>query len=66
MVEALREHPRNPDQILIGYSRGLIVLWDVHNKRVSHHFLGSQVLMRAEIIGHEGGEPPSLQGSLKK
>ncbi|EMP23797.1 Lethal(2) giant larvae protein like protein 2 [Chelonia mydas] len=44
LVEALREHPRNPDQILIGYSRGLIVLWDVHNKRVSHHFLGSQQL----------------------
>ncbi|XP_024069903.1 lethal(2) giant larvae protein homolog 2 [Terrapene carolina triunguis] len=44
LVEALREHPRNPGQILIGYSRGLIVLWDLHNKRVSHHFLGSQQL----------------------
>ncbi|XP_067403662.1 LLGL scribble cell polarity complex component 2 isoform X2 [Emydura macquarii macquarii] len=44
LVEALREHPRNPDQILIGYSRGLIVLWDLHNNRVSHHFLGSQQL----------------------
>uniref|UniRef100_A0A8C8S0Z8 LLGL scribble cell polarity complex component 2 n=1 Tax=Pelusios castaneus TaxID=367368 RepID=A0A8C8S0Z8_9SAUR len=44
LVEALQEHPRNPDQILIGYSRGLIVLWDLHNNRVSHHFLGSQQL----------------------
>ncbi|XP_074870514.1 LLGL scribble cell polarity complex component 2 isoform X2 [Carettochelys insculpta] len=44
LVEALREHPSNPNQILIGYSRGLIVLWDLRNHRVSHHFLSSQQL----------------------
>ncbi|XP_009581247.1 PREDICTED: lethal(2) giant larvae protein homolog 1 [Fulmarus glacialis] len=44
LVEALREHPKNPDQILIGYSRGLIVLWDLQNNEVTHHFLGSQQL----------------------
>ncbi|XP_064378659.1 LLGL scribble cell polarity complex component 2 isoform X7 [Dromaius novaehollandiae] len=44
LVEALREHPKNPDQILIGYSRGLIVLWDLQNSKVTHHFLGSQQL----------------------
>uniref|UniRef100_A0A8B9MK64 LLGL scribble cell polarity complex component 2 n=1 Tax=Accipiter nisus TaxID=211598 RepID=A0A8B9MK64_9AVES len=44
LVEALREHPKNPDQILIGYSRGLIVLWDLQNNKVTHHFLGSQQL----------------------
>ncbi|XP_075759786.1 LLGL scribble cell polarity complex component 2 isoform X2 [Pelodiscus sinensis] len=44
LIEALQEHPRNPDQILIGYSRGLIALWDLHNNRVSHHFLGNQQL----------------------
>ncbi|XP_046758197.1 LLGL scribble cell polarity complex component 2 isoform X2 [Gallus gallus] len=44
LVEALREHPKNPDQILIGYSRGLIVLWDRQNNKVTHHFLGSQQL----------------------
>ncbi|KFQ11958.1 Lethal(2) giant larvae protein 2, partial [Leptosomus discolor] len=44
LVEALREHPKNPDQILVGYSRGLIVLWDLQNNKVTHHFLGSQQL----------------------
>uniref|UniRef100_A0A8C3LYN8 LLGL scribble cell polarity complex component 2 n=1 Tax=Chrysolophus pictus TaxID=9089 RepID=A0A8C3LYN8_CHRPC len=44
LVEALQEHPKNPDQILIGYSRGLIVLWDRQNNKVTHHFLGSQQL----------------------
>ncbi|XP_065591660.1 LLGL scribble cell polarity complex component 2 isoform X2 [Cyrtonyx montezumae] len=43
LVEALQEHPKNPEQILIGYSRGLIVLWDRQNKKVTHHFLGSQL-----------------------
>ncbi|NXC46438.1 L2GL2 protein, partial [Penelope pileata] len=44
LVEALREHPKNPDQVLIGYSRGLIVLWDLQNSKATHHFLGSQQL----------------------
>ncbi|XP_044309508.1 LLGL scribble cell polarity complex component 2 isoform X1 [Varanus komodoensis] len=44
LVEALREHPRNSNHILIGYSRGLIVLWDLINSRATHHFLGSQQL----------------------
>ncbi|XP_044528812.1 LLGL scribble cell polarity complex component 2 [Gracilinanus agilis] len=44
MVEALQEHPQDPSQILIGYSRGLIVVWDLQNSRVLHHFLSSQQL----------------------
>ncbi|XP_032932803.1 LLGL scribble cell polarity complex component 2 [Catharus ustulatus] len=44
LVEALQEHPKNPDQILIGYSRGLIVLWDLQNNKAAQHFLGSQQL----------------------
>ncbi|XP_047613234.1 LLGL scribble cell polarity complex component 2 isoform X5 [Phacochoerus africanus] len=44
MVEALQEHPRDPNQILIGYSRGLIVIWDLHGSRVLCHFLSSQQL----------------------
>lgn len=27
-IEAVSEQPGNPDHILIGYSRGLIVLWN--------------------------------------
>ncbi|XP_021562283.1 lethal(2) giant larvae protein homolog 2 [Carlito syrichta] len=44
MVEALQEHPRDPNQILIGYSRGLVVLWDLQGSRVLYHFLSSQQL----------------------
>uniref|UniRef100_A0A8C5XCM4 LLGL scribble cell polarity complex component 2 n=1 Tax=Microcebus murinus TaxID=30608 RepID=A0A8C5XCM4_MICMU len=44
MVEALQEHPRDPTQILIGYSRGLIVIWDLQGSRVLYHFLSSQQL----------------------
>ncbi|NXP34877.1 L2GL2 protein, partial [Leiothrix lutea] len=44
LVEALREHPKNPDQILIGYSRALIVLWDLQNNKAIQHFLGNQQL----------------------
>ncbi|XP_037056589.1 LLGL scribble cell polarity complex component 2 isoform X5 [Peromyscus leucopus] len=44
MVEALQEHPRDPNQILIGYSRGLVVIWDLRGSRVLHHFLSSQQL----------------------
>lgn len=47
MVEALQEHPRDPNQVLIGYSRGLIVVWDLRGSRVLCHFLSSQV-------GHAG------------
>lgn len=43
MVEALQEHPRDPSQVLIGYSRGLIVVWDLRGSRVLCHFLSSQV-----------------------
>ncbi|XP_032473203.1 LLGL scribble cell polarity complex component 2 isoform X1 [Phocoena sinus] len=44
MVEALREHPRDPKQILVGYSRGLVVIWDLQGSCVLCHFLSSQQL----------------------
>ncbi|KAG9473641.1 hypothetical protein GDO78_004116, partial [Eleutherodactylus coqui] len=43
-VEALQEHPKNPDQILIGYSRGLMMVWDVTTGCSVQHFLGTQQL----------------------
>lgn len=49
LVEALREHPKNPNQILIGYSRALIVLWDLQNNKAIHLFLGSQVLFQSTV-----------------
>ena len=43
MVEALQEHPQDPNQILVGYSRGLVVIWDLQGSCVLCHFLSSQV-----------------------
>ncbi|XP_066520875.1 LLGL scribble cell polarity complex component 2 isoform X2 [Hoplias malabaricus] len=43
-VEALQENPLNPRQVLIGYSRGLMVLWDLDRRRAIQHFLGTQTL----------------------
>ncbi|GAA6068504.1 lethal(2) giant larvae protein homolog 1 isoform X2, partial [Tachysurus ichikawai] len=42
-VESLQEHPQHPDKILIGYSRGLVVLWDFQSRHVDNLFLGKQV-----------------------
>uniref|UniRef100_A0A673M5L2 LLGL scribble cell polarity complex component 2 n=1 Tax=Sinocyclocheilus rhinocerous TaxID=307959 RepID=A0A673M5L2_9TELE len=43
-VETLHENPLNPRQVLIGYSRGLMVLWDLDRQRPIQHFLGTQQL----------------------
>ncbi|XP_077315728.1 LLGL scribble cell polarity complex component 2 isoform X1 [Lithobates pipiens] len=43
-VEALEEHPRNPNQLLIGYSRGLMMAWDTSTGCSVRHFLGTQQL----------------------
>uniref|UniRef100_A0A8C5AI62 LLGL scribble cell polarity complex component 1 n=1 Tax=Gadus morhua TaxID=8049 RepID=A0A8C5AI62_GADMO len=43
-VESLQEHPQQPGVILIGYSRGLVVLWDLSTRHVDHVFLGKQQL----------------------
>uniref|UniRef100_A0A8C7N8C5 LLGL scribble cell polarity complex component 1 n=1 Tax=Oncorhynchus kisutch TaxID=8019 RepID=A0A8C7N8C5_ONCKI len=42
-VESLQEHPKQPGKILIGYSRGLVVLWDLSTCNAEHMFLGKQV-----------------------
>lgn len=42
-VESLQEHPKDSDKILIGYSRGLVVLWDLSSRHVDNLFLGKQV-----------------------
>uniref|UniRef100_A0A8K9Y6B6 LLGL scribble cell polarity complex component 1 n=1 Tax=Oncorhynchus mykiss TaxID=8022 RepID=A0A8K9Y6B6_ONCMY len=37
-VESLQEHPKQPGKILIGYSRGLVVLWDLSTRNAEHIF----------------------------
>ncbi|CAH2307720.1 lethal(2) giant larvae homolog 1 isoform X1 [Pelobates cultripes] len=43
-VESLQEHPQQPGRILIGYSRGLVALWNQGDHKVEHVFLGNQQL----------------------
>ncbi|KAM7372266.1 hypothetical protein PAMP_009446 [Pampus punctatissimus] len=43
-VESLQEHPQQPGKILIGYSRGLVVLWDLSTRHADQLFLGKQQL----------------------
>ncbi|XP_061713707.1 lethal(2) giant larvae protein homolog 1 isoform X2 [Cydia pomonella] len=43
-VEAVCEHPKTPARILIGYSRGLVVLWDRANSAPTHTFVSNQQL----------------------
>ncbi|XP_058012954.1 lethal(2) giant larvae protein homolog 1 isoform X1 [Ahaetulla prasina] len=43
-VESLQEHPQDSAKILIGYSRGLMVLWERSSREVHHLFLGNQQL----------------------
>lgn len=42
-VESIQEHPRDAGRLLIGYSRGLVALWDQSTRAVQHLFLGNQV-----------------------
>ncbi|KAM9843481.1 lethal(2) giant larvae protein homolog 1 [Aulostomus maculatus] len=43
-VESLQEHPQQAGKILIGYSRGLVVLWDLNTHHADQLFLGKQQL----------------------
>lgn len=43
-VESLQQHPQQPSKMLIGYSRGMVALWDRESRKVEHHFLGNQQL----------------------
>lgn len=42
-VESLQGHLRDPTRILIGYSRGLLVIWNQAAQCADRVFLGSQV-----------------------
>uniref|UniRef100_A0A669QCX9 LLGL scribble cell polarity complex component 1 n=1 Tax=Phasianus colchicus TaxID=9054 RepID=A0A669QCX9_PHACC len=42
-VECIQEHPQDAGRLLIGYSRGLVVLWDQSTRTVQHLFLGNQL-----------------------
>uniref|UniRef100_A0A3Q3JYS0 LLGL scribble cell polarity complex component 2 n=1 Tax=Monopterus albus TaxID=43700 RepID=A0A3Q3JYS0_MONAL len=43
-VEALQESPVNPDQVVIGYGRGLMVIWDLRKRCAIQHIPATQQL----------------------
>ncbi|XP_045923961.1 LLGL scribble cell polarity complex component 2 isoform X2 [Micropterus dolomieu] len=43
-VEALQENAVNPNQVVIGYGRGLMVIWDLEKERAIQHILATQQL----------------------
>lgn len=45
-VESLQGHLRDPTKILIGYSRGLLVIWNQAAQCADRIFLGNQVCVR--------------------
>lgn len=43
-VESIAVHEKNPDKFLIGYNRGLIVLWDIKASNSEHTYNATQQL----------------------
>uniref|UniRef100_A0AAQ5Z229 LLGL scribble cell polarity complex component 2 n=1 Tax=Amphiprion ocellaris TaxID=80972 RepID=A0AAQ5Z229_AMPOC len=43
-VEALQENPINPNQVVIGYGRGLMVIWDLEKRCAIQHIPATQQL----------------------
>ncbi|XP_041978692.1 lethal(2) giant larvae protein homolog 1 [Aricia agestis] len=43
-VEAVCEHPKAPHRLLVGYNRGLVVLWDRTAAAPTHTFVSNQQL----------------------
>ncbi|XP_061413551.1 lethal(2) giant larvae protein homolog 1-like isoform X3 [Lethenteron reissneri] len=43
-IEAVQEHPRDPHRLLVGFSRGLMLLWDQATRRMLRCFPTAQQL----------------------
>ncbi|XP_077285749.1 LLGL domain-containing protein l(2)gl isoform X2 [Arctopsyche grandis] len=52
-VECISEHPNDSHLLLIGYNRGLIVVWDRRNNRARNTFVSNQQL--ESVCWHENG-----------
>lgn len=44
-VEALQENPVNVNQVVIGYGRGLMVIWDLVKQCALQHIPATQVIV---------------------
>uniref|UniRef100_A0A8C0X662 LLGL scribble cell polarity complex component 2 n=1 Tax=Castor canadensis TaxID=51338 RepID=A0A8C0X662_CASCN len=73
-VESLQGHLRDPTKILIGYSRGLLVIWNQAARCVEHVFLGNQVPFHAKpstrfcggTVNQEFDDPQALAVLLEE
>lgn len=54
-VEAIVEDPSNPNKILIGYNRGLIVLWDCAISTAEKTFFGDQLIQLESLSWKRDG-----------
>ena len=50
-VECILEHETDPNKILIGYTRGLVVLWDKNTETKVHNFVSQQQLESMSWMG---------------
>lgn len=48
-VEALQESPVDPNQVVIGYGRGLMVIWDLEKQCALQHIPATQVSHRGTV-----------------
>jgi len=50
-VESVLEDPADPNRLLIGYTRGLVVLWDKATQSAVHTFVSQQQMESLAWIG---------------
>lgn len=53
-VECISEHPTQPHLLLIGYNRGLMVVWNRLENRAQNTFISNQQL--ESVCWHENGK----------
>lgn len=46
-AEAIALHPTDPNKVLIGYQKGLMVLWDNAALQADQTYVGSQVMLES-------------------
>jgi lethal(2) giant larvae protein len=51
-VEVIAEQPLNPNKFLIGYNRGLLVLWDNKTLSADHYYVANQVRIDVQFTLH--------------
>lgn len=49
-VEALQENPVDPNQVVIGYGRGLMVIWDLEKQCALQHIPATQVSCPGTVL----------------